>query len=266
MKYALIVGINKYKIPGNDLRGCVNDAMAVRDMCQEWGFTNIITLLDDQATKESIMTNLTNMVKNAKRGDKVLYYHSGHGTQVPDLDGDELDGLDEALVTHDFDWDDPFTDDVLARCLRYHRKRVQLYLIIDTCFSGGGARGITNKLGPRTLPLTENQHNLLRKTPKRSSRPFGRKPKKKGRQRHIFLAGCKEGQFSYEDMIDGKIMGLMTSRFVKLSSRKFKWAKTYRKLHRVIRKMTRKQKPKQNPQLFGPWRLKRKTILGGYPK
>lgn len=29
---ALIVGVNKYKLPGSDLQGCVNDATNVRDV------------------------------------------------------------------------------------------------------------------------------------------------------------------------------------------------------------------------------------------
>ena len=37
---ALIVGINKYKFPGSDLQGCVNDATNVREVLLKYfGFT-----------------------------------------------------------------------------------------------------------------------------------------------------------------------------------------------------------------------------------
>ena len=37
---ALIVGVNKYKLPGSDLQGCVNDATNVRDiLLKYYGFT-----------------------------------------------------------------------------------------------------------------------------------------------------------------------------------------------------------------------------------
>ena len=39
MKYALLVGINKYQSPGNDLKGCVNDVEDVWTLLTEnYGF------------------------------------------------------------------------------------------------------------------------------------------------------------------------------------------------------------------------------------
>ena len=34
---ALLVGINKYKIPGSDLSGCVNDVTNIRDALLKYG-------------------------------------------------------------------------------------------------------------------------------------------------------------------------------------------------------------------------------------
>ncbi|MBT9164875.1 MAG: hypothetical protein DDT23_00886 [candidate division WS2 bacterium] len=52
-KRALLVGINKYKIPGSDLNGCVNDVTNVRDILLKYfGFTtkDIRVLVDERAT------------------------------------------------------------------------------------------------------------------------------------------------------------------------------------------------------------------------
>ncbi|MEI6262162.1 MAG: caspase family protein [Deltaproteobacteria bacterium] len=85
---ALIVGVNKYKLPGSDLQGCVNDATNVRDI---YGFTtnDIRVLVDARATKSAIMDRLNWLVKDAKAGDKLLFHFSGHGSQIRDRDGDE---------------------------------------------------------------------------------------------------------------------------------------------------------------------------------
>ena len=61
---------------------------------------DIAKLVDEQATKRNIMTNLTEMVNGAKEGKyaNLVFSISSHGTQVPDQDGDEeLDMSDEAF-------------------------------------------------------------------------------------------------------------------------------------------------------------------------
>jgi hypothetical protein len=58
-KKALCVGINDYP-GGGDLRGCVNDANAWANLLQDkFGFTEVKTLFDAQATKQNILDELT---------------------------------------------------------------------------------------------------------------------------------------------------------------------------------------------------------------
>jgi len=100
-KRALVVGINKYQMSGNDLSGCVNDAEDVYELLvNEYGFErdNVRLLTDERATKENIKSRLTWLVAETKKDDTAVYYHSGHGTQVRDRNSDELDDcLDECL-------------------------------------------------------------------------------------------------------------------------------------------------------------------------
>lgn len=50
--------------------------------------------------------------------DRTLYFiYSGHGAQVPDINGDETDKLDEVICPYDFDWNNPLSDDVLREIL-----------------------------------------------------------------------------------------------------------------------------------------------------
>ena len=117
---ALLVGINKYKIPGADLNGCVNDVANMRDILLKFfGFTTkeIRVLVDERATKKNIMERLKWLVSGAKAGDRLLLHYSGHGSQVVDRDGDELkDRMDEIICPHDMDWDGNFisNDDLPA--------------------------------------------------------------------------------------------------------------------------------------------------------
>ena len=66
------------------------------------------------------------------KGELVVYY-VGHGTSVVDRDGDESDGMDEAMV---FD-DGTVIDDVLVNHLCEHKHPdSKLILVTDACHSG----------------------------------------------------------------------------------------------------------------------------------
>src|SRR5262245_58017570 len=115
-KRALLIGINKYQIQGADLRGCVNDVEDLSAALVEFhGFkkSDIKVLADAAASKKSMQAAIKSLLKESKKGDVVLLHYSGHGSNVPDDNGDEPDGRDEILCPTDLDWDDPFRDDWL---------------------------------------------------------------------------------------------------------------------------------------------------------
>ena len=117
---ALLVGINKYRIPGSDLSGCVNDVTNMNDILLKYfGFATkeITILVDERATKKNIVDRLKWLVDKAKGNDRLLFHFSGHGSQIVDSDGDELkDRKDEIICPHDMDWDGTFiTDDDLGK-------------------------------------------------------------------------------------------------------------------------------------------------------
>src|SRR4051812_8546697 len=83
-----------------DLAGCVNDANDWAAELTSRGFT-VSKLVDAQATKAAMVAGFKSVIGSAGNGDIVVITYSGHGTYAPDLNGDELDGLDEALCPHD---------------------------------------------------------------------------------------------------------------------------------------------------------------------
>src|SRR4051794_8906428 len=113
-KRAVLIGINRYARPGSDLRGCVNDVRGMQLLLTElYGFADadLTLLLDEQATKAAMQTAITDLVATGEPGDVLLLHYSGHGSHVPDVNGDEADLRDEILCPHDMSWGDPLLDD-----------------------------------------------------------------------------------------------------------------------------------------------------------
>jgi hypothetical protein len=69
----------------------------------------------------------------------VLQY-SGHGTQVPDDTGDEVDGFDEAFVPVDYHFGRLLLDDDLGALLRKLGPEARITLFMDCCHSGTNSR------------------------------------------------------------------------------------------------------------------------------
>lgn len=103
-KYALIVAIGKYPVQsGWGTISSDNDVPLIKSALLKQGFPpqNIATITNEQATKAGITNSFNNLIRKSQAGDIVVFHFSGHGQQVTDTNGDELDGLDEALVPYD---------------------------------------------------------------------------------------------------------------------------------------------------------------------
>ena len=109
-KKALCIGINDYPGTQNDLSGCVNDATDWAAELTARGFT-AQTLLNAAATKAAMIAAIGGMIDAAVKGDSLIFTYSGHGTWVPDKDGDEPDGRDEALCPYDLSSKGALLDD-----------------------------------------------------------------------------------------------------------------------------------------------------------
>ena len=66
-----------------------------------------------------------------------MFFYLGHGSQVRDHDGDELDGYDESLLPVDYETEGRILDDELnVIIVRPLPRGATLHAIIDSCFSG----------------------------------------------------------------------------------------------------------------------------------
>ena len=159
--YALQIGIRKYKYAPvwAELKGAINDVAGVREVLESDRYgvpsANIVTLTDDQATKENILKTFRSHLvararehfkKTKERDAVVLFQFSGHGSQAPDVDGDEKDDAkDETLVTVDsqdvagknYDITD---DEIFSLTTELRQWTDNIVYIFDSCHSGSGTR------------------------------------------------------------------------------------------------------------------------------
>ena len=135
-KKALCIGINNYPGTHMDLQGCVNDAQDWSAALIERGYKTTL-LLDDKATKAAMVDAMSKLIASGAKGDSLIITFSGHGTYQPDTDGDEVDGLDEALCPYDLQTNgSALIDDEIKTLFAARKGGVRLLLIADSCHSG----------------------------------------------------------------------------------------------------------------------------------
>lgn len=160
VRRALLVGIDTYSAfrpragespPDRlwgDLDGAVRDVEGIRSLLTlKFGFPaeSITTLTDKAATREAILGGLEALAAASGPGDVVLFYYAGHGSQVRNsLATDEPDGMDESLVPADSragaaDIRDDELNDAFGKIID---KGARLTIILDSCHSGSGTRGL----------------------------------------------------------------------------------------------------------------------------
>jgi hypothetical protein len=130
-KKALVVGINVYKTHENYLSSCVNDSNKFSSLLIErYGFnlSDIRKLQNTDATLANIQEGLKWLFKDAKAGDHLVFYYSGHGYRT------EKDGvLKDCLVPSDEQF---FFGDELSPLTQSFPPGI-LSLVLDSCYSGG---------------------------------------------------------------------------------------------------------------------------------
>ena len=227
-KRALCVGINNFKnFPSAALRGCVNDANDMEKLLKNLlGFqaVDIVKLTDTKATKTNIMKNLKEMVHGAKSGkySHIIFTMSSHGTQVPDLSGDEPDRVDEAFCPNDLaqngdDWDSNhiIVDDELRDLFIQIPEDVVLEVYLDTCHSGTGLKAIDLLFGRQTRYIPPPSLEAFKRVDGKRQRGLNKSLLEKGMVQHILWAACRADQTSADANIDGEWHGAFTYYFCK---------------------------------------------------
>ena len=264
-KYALCMGINDYPRTSNDLHGCVNDARDWAAALEKRGFA-VEMLLNKKATGAGMRAAIADVLSQADTGDVVVIQYSGHGSFVPDLNGDEPDGTDECICPYDsLPSGKVITDDDLFTLYTNRERGVRLIVISDSCNSGTVAKFAPIKTPPTTKGANAPQRRvrflppatflsaskvraLGAKRPLRASSP-------PGRYAGLLFAACQDSEYSYDAYFRGRPNGAFT--YVALQALKALPARaTYGEWYRRIREVLPSQQYAQRPNLYGPSYMK----------
>lgn len=221
---ALCVGIDTY--PTAPLAGCANDARDWQRTFRQLGFAESQLLLDKAATRAAILGALTELLRTSRAGDVVAFQFAGHGTQLPDLDGDEVGGdtpdTDEALCAVDFASGHFVIDDDLAALFDQIPDGVSVTVFADCCHSGSNTRFAVVRPGPvvtggdvrkrfmKATPAMQKAHATFRRK-LGASRPTASRGAY-DRAREVAFAACRSSEVALES--DGH--GHFTTRATRL--------------------------------------------------
>lgn len=158
-RHALLIGIDKYAAPAgyvpskegrgqfSNLEGCRNDVLAMQSVIvSRFGFpeSNIDTLLNVAATRQSILASMESLLAGSKQGDVAFIFFAGHGSFNRNSLSFEANKTDQTIVPAD-SWKEgvgDIRDKELNRIFnRFLDKGIGLTVIFDCCHSGSLSRG-----------------------------------------------------------------------------------------------------------------------------
>lgn len=263
--YALLVGIDAYRSPVPQLRGCVNDIEEIESVLKEFGsdgeFTpNLFVLKDAQATRDAIIDGFQKHLIQAGPNDVALFYYSGHGSQETapkEFWHLEPDHLDETLVCYDSrdvgNWD--LADKELAALIGEVSKRgAHVLCVLDCCHSGSGTRASVDEgIGVRRAPTDWRDRSIHDFIPR--AQLAGETADQSGggwgllsTGRHILLAACRSSETAKEVVEQGKPHGAFTASLL-TTLRQTRGTISYRDLIKRAEAQVRLRVAQQVPQI-----------------
>jgi hypothetical protein len=114
-----------------ELRACEYDADDMAMIAASQGFS-VVKMKTAQATRAKIFAAIADAAGRLAAGDICLITYSGHGGQVPDLNGDEDDAQDETWCLYD----GQIVDDEIYDALSAFVPGVRVLVLSDSCHSG----------------------------------------------------------------------------------------------------------------------------------
>ena len=137
VKRALLTGSNYAATPSIKLNGCINDIINIRNvLIDAYGYSdlNIHVLRDDDktrlTTKANILNRIAQLVSISTASDTLWIHYSGHGTQIRDVNGDEVDGFDECIIPCNYNVAGIITDDELFSLLKNAKCQLIICLVV----------------------------------------------------------------------------------------------------------------------------------------
>jgi len=230
---ALLVGIN-YKGTSYELKGCINDVQNITQylVSQNISADKMCILTDDtdiKPTKNNIINYFTKLLTDAKSGDQLVFFYSGHGSTIVNTSiNKDVEPLDDVLITIDSNC---IIDDDLNEIIQKNLKpNVKLFVLFDCCHSG-------TMLDLRyNFPVDDTKPGIIIDNSSENTK-----------SNVFYISGCKDDQTSMETFINSKTQGALTWAFleaVKQNNNNMSW----KMLVKTIRDNLKKYQFIQIPQ------------------
>ena len=171
---ALLVGVGRYAQLDERLSGVSLDIQMMTEFARILGFeSSAIKVLEHEnaSTRQVVAAVEDWLIKGVGPEDRVLFYFSGHGSQIPDDSRDENDAFDEVLLLYDAAIEQEgrtptltgvlVDDDFNAMLARMSSRNI--YVILDACHSGSATRSL--RLNPRAFAVAEAQVKFFSYSP-----------------------------------------------------------------------------------------------------
>lgn len=239
------------------LNACEADAEDMIAIAKSQGYDSKI-MLTKAATRAAVIDSIKQAAEILQSGDIFWLTYSGHGGQLPDLNGDEDDDMDETWCLYDGE----LVDDRLNGLFARFKAGVRILMLSDSCHSGTVSKDVLDKLREdyaskrgfdpvtgalvgarfRGMPL-----DIALRTYRKNREEYDRElegadseARAKVVARVRLISGCEDEQLSS----DGAFNGLFTSKLKRVWN-KGTFDGNYAAFHTaILAKMPAAQKPK----------------------
>lgn len=171
-------------------------------------------LIGNDASRDAVISAIKNTAATLAANDLFIISFSGHGGQLPDINGDEDDIMDETWCLYDGE----LVDDELSQLWSTFQKDVRILVISDSCHSGTITKmaknniykseiGLTPKFMPHEIESSTYFNNkefydkILKNVKNISSENIEANVK--------LISGCQDNQFSYDGPFNGQFTGCL---------------------------------------------------------
>jgi len=220
-KKAILVGLN-YVGTSAALQGCINDANRMRQtLIKYFDYTDTKVYTDgDLSVQKNILQVLDEVIDSG--ATNMFFQYSGHGTQQRDLNGDEADGMDEALYSVN---GTIIVDDQINERVKKVGSGKQLVMIFDACHSGTMVDLPYQLKNSKVVKVNNNVVN----------------------GDIICISGCRDNQVSMDVRQDGTAYGAMSNALQtvinNLNGKKVTWKTLIGQLQSELKKKRYAQVP-----------------------
>ena len=161
---ALVIGIDAYQHV-RPLKGAVPDARDIESALRRAGVSDMTTLLNERADRDSVIAAIQGLVRRATAGDFILLSIAGHGALEPErVKGSQPDGMDTVFLLPGFETTYVGSRQRIAGSEFNHfikqleERGARVLFVADTCHGGG----LTRDVDPRADEMSFRQVPLYR--------------------------------------------------------------------------------------------------------